>query len=309
MTGIKNYSTNPASNNAAVPNGFPEGMSPAGVNDSARQVMAELRKWYEDPAWIDWGHTPVFATGTTFTITGNVTSIYLVNTRIRAKGTTPFTIYGRITGSSFSSPNTTITVVWDSGTLDSTLNEVAINKFTEATALANSITTANLQNGAVTRSKLDTQALPAVIDRAYGEYTTTANLTALIPFDDTIPQNTEGTQIISVTITPKSTTNRLRVRARLWGVVANSTDAAIMAVFRNTDANALHTSVSSGSPAVNSLISGTLEFEFVPASTSLQTINLRVSGAGSTLRLNGNSVTRLFGGTSAATLIVEEIVA
>lgn len=37
------YSLTPANNNAAPPNGAPEGMLPSGVNDTMRDMMAEIR--------------------------------------------------------------------------------------------------------------------------------------------------------------------------------------------------------------------------------------------------------------------------
>lgn len=40
--GVTAYSRTPASNNSASPNGWPEGMPPSGVNDSARQMMADI---------------------------------------------------------------------------------------------------------------------------------------------------------------------------------------------------------------------------------------------------------------------------
>ena len=46
MSNISAYSQTAASNNATAPNGFPEGMAPSGLNDSAREVMAALAKWY-----------------------------------------------------------------------------------------------------------------------------------------------------------------------------------------------------------------------------------------------------------------------
>ena len=45
-------------------------------------------------------------------------------------------------------------------------------------------------------------ALPA---RSYAELLTAASLSTTIPYDDTIPQITEGTEILTATITPKST--------------------------------------------------------------------------------------------------------
>lgn len=123
---ISNYSTTPADNNAAPPNGWPEGQSPASVNDCARQMMADIRSWYIDPVWINFGDTPVYSSGTAFTTSGDKTARYAAGRRIRAIGTTPFTIYGTIASSSYSSPDTTVNVTWDSGSLDATLNQVAI---------------------------------------------------------------------------------------------------------------------------------------------------------------------------------------
>lgn len=43
---ITSWSTTPASNNSAPPNGWPEGMAPSAVNDCARQMMADIATWY-----------------------------------------------------------------------------------------------------------------------------------------------------------------------------------------------------------------------------------------------------------------------
>jgi len=126
-TGIKNWSTTAGSNNATPPNGAPEGMAPSAVNNIIRQMMAEIRSWFEDPDWIDFGHTGLaYVAATQFRVTGDKTAVYPVGRRVRAIGTTPFTIYGTISVSAYSAPNTTVTVVWDSGTLNATLSEVAV---------------------------------------------------------------------------------------------------------------------------------------------------------------------------------------
>lgn len=117
MTGIELYSTTAANNNSAVPNGWPEGMAPSGVNDAARQMMAAIRTWYQDAEWTLWGDTTVYASGTSFTIAGvDVTSRYKIGRRVRAVGSSTGTIYGKISASAFAT-NTTVTVVWDSGSL------------------------------------------------------------------------------------------------------------------------------------------------------------------------------------------------
>lgn len=48
MSEVKSWSATAASNNSASPDGFPEGMAPSGVNDSAREVMAALARYRAD---------------------------------------------------------------------------------------------------------------------------------------------------------------------------------------------------------------------------------------------------------------------
>lgn len=150
-----------------------------------------------------------------------------------------------------------------------------------------------------------------IVGRAYAEYATYVNLTTAIPADDTIPQSGEGTQILSVTITPKTTTNRLRARFQAWGGFnsASGTSVVTAALFRNSESGAAAASgalFNSGAVAEPIL----LEFEWVPGSTSLQTIAIRVGSATGSIFLNGNFYTgRFYGGVSRATLVVEEITA
>lgn len=123
MSNISAWSSTAASNNAASPNGFPENMLPSGVNDSAREIMAAVRTWYEDAEWINLGHTPVFVSTVSFTIATDVTTQYHVGRRIRC--TDASTLYGTIATSVYSAPNTTITVTLDSGVLSTSLSAVA----------------------------------------------------------------------------------------------------------------------------------------------------------------------------------------
>ena len=44
---ISGWSPDAASNNRPPPDGWPEGMQPSGVNDSAREMMAAIRRWWE----------------------------------------------------------------------------------------------------------------------------------------------------------------------------------------------------------------------------------------------------------------------
>lgn len=121
--GIENYSTTAASNNAAVPNGAPEGWKPSDVNNWGRQVMADIRSWYQTSEWINFGDVPTQTSGTTFTIPGDVTARYLVNRRVKCADSG--TLYGYISSSVFTTL-TTVTLVMDSGALSASLTAVSL---------------------------------------------------------------------------------------------------------------------------------------------------------------------------------------
>lgn len=116
---IKDYSTTAGSNTSVDGVNIAEGCLPGNVNNAMRAIMADTRSFYQSGGWIDLGYTYTYASGTSFTISSDVTAFYPVGLRVRAVGATTGTIYGEITASSYSAPNTTLTVSWDSGSLQS----------------------------------------------------------------------------------------------------------------------------------------------------------------------------------------------
>lgn len=123
--GIQSYSSVAAANTSL----FPEGMAPSMVNDSARQVQADIRTWYDDAQWINRGDSGISRNANAvFKITGDVTTHYLANRRIKLYDAT--TLYGAVISSTYSAPDTTITVVTDSGNLTASLTAVALAALT-----------------------------------------------------------------------------------------------------------------------------------------------------------------------------------
>jgi hypothetical protein len=120
VPGIQSYTSVAASNTTL----FPEGMPPSSVNDGMRQVQADIRSWYTDAEWVNWGDTPSRASATSFKIATDVTSRYAVHRRVKCYDAT--TIYSTIIASSYSAPDTTITVTNDSGSLTTSLTSVAL---------------------------------------------------------------------------------------------------------------------------------------------------------------------------------------
>lgn len=150
-------------------------------------------------------------------------------------------------------------------------------------------------------------ALPAgaVVKSALVAYTTNATLSASIPVDNTIPQNTEGTQIITTSFTPTSATNKLRIRFR--GTASTNVSAAdsVVALFQDAIAGALvatrtnHANNDNEYPIC-------FEYEMTSGTTSAITFNVR-AGSTATMRFNGTTSARVFGGVANATLVIEEI--
>ena len=131
---IGKYDTTAGSNSATASNSVSvaEGMLPSNINNALRDMMADIRQFYNSVEWIEYGdgagtYTPAYASSTSFTIAGvDVTSAYHVGRRVKVIASTPGTIYGSITAVAFST-NTTITVSWDSGSLsDESITSVHI---------------------------------------------------------------------------------------------------------------------------------------------------------------------------------------
>lgn len=111
---VETYSTVAGDNDSAPPDGFPEGQTPASLNDAAREVMAGIAVMLRQWPWVklSTGQTVVRDSNTQFTLDGvNLTSIYSVGRRVREVGAT--TVYGVIATSTFSGGDTVVTVVND----------------------------------------------------------------------------------------------------------------------------------------------------------------------------------------------------
>jgi hypothetical protein len=158
MAGIKDYSTTQANNTTLNTISVAEGMLPSNINNAIRALMKNTRDWYNDSQWVEYGdgdgaYTATYASATSFTIAGvDVTAIYHADRRIKITATTPGTIYGTISSSTFST-NTTVNVTWDSGNLS---NETIDNVYIGVLSKTNNsipteiIATANIADGSVT---------------------------------------------------------------------------------------------------------------------------------------------------------------
>lgn len=261
----------------------------SGINDPAIASTTDQ--------WVIYAAAPTYISATSFSVTGDQTLTFQATRRVRSVNTGG-TVYSSISASAYDAGTglTTVTVVNDSGTLDSGLSQVSYGL----------LSTTNPAIPETTVGKALRTAAGAVIDRTYAEYTANASLTAVIPGDDTIPQNTEGTQIISVAFTPKSATSRLRLR--FSGIFTLSAIASgNVALFSSSSADALTAGQATAS-AANYAMPISLEHEYVPGVTTALTFTVRAGpDTAATMRFNGSTTTRRFGGVAKATLVIEEI--
>jgi len=127
------------------------------------------------------------------------------------------------------------------------------------------------------------------------------------PLDDTIPQNTEGDEYMTLAITPASATNRLKIEV----VAFLSPDALVWVIaglFQDTTANALAAFLEYAT-ASGSAASFAFTHDMVAGTTSATTFKLRggrATYAGSVTTFNGLGGARYLGGTMASSLTITE---
>lgn len=102
---------------------YPEGMAFRQVNDDARTLMANVRDWYNDAFWIEYGSgsgTPAVAYLSTSSVriaSVDVSTVYHVGRPVRIRGTLTGTIYGYVSSVAYTGGNTDVTLTALTGTL------------------------------------------------------------------------------------------------------------------------------------------------------------------------------------------------
>jgi hypothetical protein len=134
---------------------------------------------------------------------------------------------------------------------------------------------------------------------------TSSTSSATIPFDDTIPQNTEGVEILSQAITPINANSTILITADVHLGSSAAAVPAIAALFVDSATNAL----AARSQFCSSLegCSMTLRYAVAAVNTSSRTYKLRVGLGTGTVTICGDSGGRIFGGVSICSLTVQEV--
>ena len=141
------------------------------------------------------------------------------------------------------------------------------------------------------------------------ETATTASGTTAIPIDGTTPQNTEGFQVLTATITPTNASSTLYLEFFGFGTV-NAGMGVVTAIFKDSDASAINSAVTI-IPASDQYNTLQCSASISAGSTSAQTFKVRIgqqtSAFGTTLFFlrSVGSATNLTNGK--ATLKITEV--
>lgn len=130
-----------------------------------------------------------------------------------------------------------------------------------------------------------------------------------VPNDDTIPQNTEGTQFQSQAITPNSAANLLDISA-LFQWAASTNGQYPLSLFQDSMANALAVSVDTEQDGGGNHRSIYLEHFMRAGTTSSTTLKTRFGGNNAgTWTFNGTGGSRRYGGVMNSFLKIAEVMA
>ena len=314
----------------------------------------------EQSEWIDQNLTLTYSSATVFTVPSDLTASFVVGRRIKAV-VSAGTIYGVIKTSAYTTL-TTVTCVWDSGSLDSGLSDVslglimptntaypnlyALPRYTTTqrdalTAAAgmviyNTTTTKveayhdsawNTVHAGATPTISDFtnmahdhgdandggaivwQGLPdgAVVQVQHYQTGEVATGTTVLPADNTIPQNTEGDEYMTLAITPKATTNILVIECVFIGA-SSAAGSFGCALYQDSTADAIAGCMNYISTNhINQSVVISFKHKMTAGTTSATTFKVRAGNSNAnTTTINGVSGGRLYGGVMASSITITE---
>jgi hypothetical protein len=158
----------------------------------------------------------------------------------------------------------------------------------------------------------DSVAAGTVVQTAYAEYTALTSTSAVFAgVIDAVPQQSSGTELLTVTISPKAATNKLRLHFNA-PMTCGAASGMQVSAFRDGTANAIASS-SLTAPSAAYICSMNLDVEIVAGSTAATTFKIRYgnlqTGIANNVYVNGYAGNRYLGGTQRASLQVTEIAA
>jgi hypothetical protein len=157
---------------------------------------------------------------------------------------------------------------------------------------------------AVDHTKIANGAVVQQVSAAYTGFDTT---NVIMPWDNTIPQNTEGKEFMSLAITPKSATNVLVIEVLALTSNGNATQVHTAAIFQDAIASAL--AANAVFTDANTVVPKPLEVKhrMVAGTTSATTFKVRIGPHQlTTLTFNGNAGANILGAIPKSIITITE---
>ena len=146
-----------------------------------------------------------------------------------------------------------------------------------------------------------------VVNYQFGSMLNLGN--ALFPYDDTIPQITEGGEVMTLAITPTAATSKLMIDVLVNTSPTLSGEKMVVALFQDTTANAI-ACVSDEFYDSGYMVAIPLMYFTDASSTSARTYKVRLGRTdshGNPVTVNGYNGARKFGGVLATSITITEI--
>lgn len=130
-----------------------------------------------------------------------------------------------------------------------------------------------------------------------------------IPNDDTIPQNTEGDEYMTCSITPLKSNSKLKIEVVVQGSTSTNNYFFAACLFQDSTADAL-AAAKAGRHAASSA-QGTVTFTYwmTAGTTDSTTFKVRAGSSSGTFYFNGDAGVRKFGGVQFSSITITEYAA
>jgi hypothetical protein len=191
------------------------------------------------------------------------------------------------------------------------MSELKTNKISPATltdvVLGDSGDTFTIPAGATITNSGTATGFGKVVQVVHVLSGASATGTTVHPIDDTIPQNTEGDEYLTLAITPTNASNKLLIEVSIHNSHSATISLNSASLFQDSTANALATNGYT-SEAVNRDNIIVITHYMTAGTTSATTFKVRMGGhVSGTTSMNGSSGTRKWGGVCASTITITEI--
>ena len=159
--------------------------------------------------------------------------------------------------------------------------------------------------GQITPAKAAIAALKNIVRT---EKTSATQYSSTIPFDNSIPQSGEGSEIFTATITPTNASNYIRVRAVLQFSADQSSYTIVQAtLFKDSGANALQAVKMYNGNNVNYDGQLVIDYRELAGNTTARTYKIRMGSAGGeAFTVSGRANADIYGGVNVSSLTVSE---